>query len=142
MNPKLILVVTLILLTSCATPYQNKGFRGGVESLRVAEKVWEIDASGNAYTSESKIRDFVLLKAAEIGMDNGFEHFNIFYNEKGTDTDLFSTTNYYSGITTIGSYDKPKQSISVKFYEQGEQVPDTAYSVEMIYNQLSGKYID
>jgi len=142
MLKKVSIFILVGLLTACATPYQEDGFGGGVSNLQVGETIWEIDARGNAFTSESQVRDFVLLKASEIGRANGFSHFNLFDKEKKTDTDSFSWTDWYSGITNTWNYNKPKQSISIKFYKEGEELPETAYSVEIIYNQLSGKYLN
>ena len=142
MQKKISILILLAFLSACATPYQEDGFRGGVSNLQVGETVWEIDARGNAYTSEKKVRDFVLLKASEMGRANGFSHFYLFDKDKKTDTDSFSWTDYYSGITNTFNYDKPKQSISIKFYKEGEELPETAYSVEIIYNQLSSIYLN
>ena len=82
------------------------------------------------------------MKASEIGRTYGFTHFILFDKEKKTDEDSFSWTDWYTGITNTYNYDKPKQSISIKYYSEGEKLPETAYSVAIIYNQLSSKYIN
>lgn len=64
-------------LIACATPYQENGFRGGVQATQLNQRMVQIKAGGNAYTSASRIQDFVLLKASEIAIENGFAAFGI-----------------------------------------------------------------
>lgn len=139
--------MVLLLVAGCATTYQDKSdwdWRNGifgVESLRTAERIWEITAQGNAFTDEDKIRDFVLLKASEIGKENNLSHFIFIDRNKDSNNNQFTWRDWYSGISNTWNYDMPKQSIDVKFFSDDEEKPDDAYSVGIIYNQLAKKYL-
>ncbi|MEO0696645.1 MAG: hypothetical protein AAFY84_11145 [Pseudomonadota bacterium] len=65
------------VILTCATPYQTSGFRGGVQATQLNQRMVQIKADGNAYTSASRIQDFLLLKASEIAIENGFAAFGI-----------------------------------------------------------------
>lgn len=62
-------------LAACGTQYQEMGLTGGVSAEPVMTDVYRITASGNAYTSSSKVQDFTLLKAAETTLEAGGTHF-------------------------------------------------------------------
>ena len=144
---KLSIIFLFFIFSACETTYQDKknwDWRNGVfgvESLQTAERIWEITASGNAFTDEDRIRDFVLLKASEIGKENNFSHFSFIDRNKEVNENDITWYDWYLGISNTWNYDMPKQSIDVKFYSENEQMPDNSYSVEIIYNQLAKKYI-
>jgi hypothetical protein len=70
-----LLAAGLLLLAGCATGYQEMGFTGGVEAQQVTTDTWRIVARGNAYTSDTRVQDFVLMKAAETTKAAGATHF-------------------------------------------------------------------
>jgi hypothetical protein len=53
------------------------GFSGGVSAQRMTADVVRISARGNGYTSNTKIQDYALLKAAETTKQMGGTHFAI-----------------------------------------------------------------
>lgn len=57
-------LVTL-LAVSCATPYQEMGFSGGVSSQQMTANTFRIIARGNGYTGSVAVQDYAMLKAAE-----------------------------------------------------------------------------
>ena len=75
MRIKIILLV--LLLGGCATPYQEMGFSGGVIAQRMTTDTYRIVARGNAYTGATAIQDYTLLKAAETTKQAGATHFAI-----------------------------------------------------------------
>lgn len=64
-------------LAGCATPYQEMGLLGGVSAARIDEQTVQIRAQGNAYTDVAKIQTFVILRAAEETIKDGFDGFQI-----------------------------------------------------------------
>lgn len=72
-------VVGLALaLSGClSTPYQERGFTGGVQAQQITSNTWRITARGNGFTSDSTVQDFALLKAAETTLAAGGTHFII-----------------------------------------------------------------
>lgn len=65
------------MLAGCSTPYQEMGLLGGVSAARIDEHTVQIRAQGNAYTAAATIEMFVVLRAAEETMKDGYEGFQI-----------------------------------------------------------------
>jgi len=138
-----------VLLTACATPYQERGLRGGVTATPLNESVYEIRASGNYVTSGDQIKDFVLLKSAEICRDNSFTHF-IPLNQSDTSQTTTIQNPYYTNcsglkcLTTGGgstSMYAPGADMRIKLFGGNDEIPDSAFSCAVIYNTLAPKYI-
>jgi hypothetical protein len=70
------LLLTL-LLSACATGYQSKGFGGGFSETRMDKNIWVVRFEGNRYTSDERATDFVLLRCAELALENGYPYFAI-----------------------------------------------------------------
>ena len=98
-----------------STPYQPMGFKGGYENTQLDKNVFEVTFSGNGLTSRQRVRDFAMLRSAELTIQNGYKYF-ISINENTsstqhtyvtpqtstTDTNL-SGSAYTSGNTTYGN---------------------------------------
>lgn len=72
-------VVAALALASCATPYQETGFRGGVSAQRIDETTLQVSASGNGMTNVATIQQFLLRRSAEATLAAGYDHF-VFVN--------------------------------------------------------------
>jgi hypothetical protein len=69
------LCILLLVLISCATPYQEKGFRGGFSEIQTSKDTFEVSFEGNGYTSEDKTAKYLLLRCAELTISNGGMYF-------------------------------------------------------------------
>lgn len=67
----------IFLLAGCSTAYGPMGFTGGVQAVQITSDTYQIEARGNANTSPAAIQQFVLLKAAETALENGYEGFDL-----------------------------------------------------------------
>ena len=155
-----LLALTLSLATpSCATPYQDMGFRGGVEATRLDNDTLSIGSRGNAYTDKATIQDYALLKAAEETVKAGNDLFLVaeIYSDDKLDivttspatsesTSTFTgsgfktTTTYYPPQTT--SYAKPGTLMLVKMFkgEKPLNSPPTLFSAHEIIRYLGPEY--
>ncbi len=160
--------VTLLaaLLMGCATPYGD-GLFGGVKATRLSQNVVLISASGNAYTDNTRIAEYMLLRAAEEAHASGYPYFavmdskNTGYVSSGTvytpyTTDFSGTANSFSPYTTTYSgtattYGGPQ---TYSFYKPGGQatfallnevpeglLPGQYYETAFVLNSLGSKYI-
>jgi hypothetical protein len=77
MIKKIILLVALISIVSCSTPYQTYSGRGGYSENKLSDNKFKISFSGNLYTPMYKAKDFALLRSAEIADQNNFKFFKI-----------------------------------------------------------------
>jgi hypothetical protein len=66
------LVAALVCsLAACATPYQESGLSGGVRAATLGGDSYRIEAHLNAYSSQSTVQDYLLLRAAETAQQQG-----------------------------------------------------------------------
>ena len=68
-----------------STPYQPMGFKGGYENTQLDKNVFEVTFSGNGLTSRQRVRDFAMLRSAELTIQNGYKYF-ISTNENTSST--------------------------------------------------------
>jgi len=162
MNIKPILIASALVVTGCATGYQTDGFTGGQMPKWRSTNVLEIEASGNGYTSSSKLDKMALLRAAETAIEANYRYFIEVGSEDTGKSSTVSmpsteTTTYDGGYTSTGysatstttysnnSYDvyKPGANLVYRMYEE---LPDGArpgqfHDAYEIYNRLGKKYI-
>ncbi len=155
----------ILTLTAC-TPYQESGFLGGVDATQLNDRLFQIRARGNAYTSGTRIRDYALLKASEITREAGYVAFRVVDSQDISTAGSYTTPGSASSSTTgqinsYGSYGnytanttttytapktrtfiKPGQTIRIYLLtdEEARQYTD-AYDANLIYSQIAPKYI-
>ncbi|MDD5450393.1 MAG: hypothetical protein PHT49_00625 [Desulfovibrionales bacterium] len=84
------------LLVGCASTYQPKGFTGGYFDTPIDDSTYRVGFEGNAYTDIGTIENFLLLRAAELTIQRGYDWFML--TERDTDTEWHPT--YGKGFTT------------------------------------------
>lgn len=153
MKKKFIFITTAILLTGCATSYGERGFFGdGYSDVRLKPDTFLVTFKGNGYTSSDTVEQYVLLRASELTLKNGYKYFAILSSEdktsrseyvtsstdvsKGTDVHArskrLSERSYETESTTVtsGTIVRPGTSIRIQcFVEQPREgdVIDAAF---------------
>ncbi|PKI17104.1 CC0125/CC1285 family lipoprotein [Colwellia sp. 12G3] len=153
-----ILVISLLgfsLLSGCSTSYQSNGFTGGYSSSQLDENVFTVSFKGNGYTSKEKVKDFVLLRSAELALENGYPYFVIIdksaYSEESsyttasnsTTTGQVSNTGYMKAHTTntggqTYNYSKPTNSNTIVGFKVKPE--SFSYSAKYLVKSLKTKY--
>lgn len=133
----ILVLVTAIFLSGCATPYKAVGLMDGYREIQLATDVYRITFGGNGYTSPERTQDFAMLRASELALQQGFTHFAIIdernsqtahsFTTPGQATTTGSAYRYgnqttYSGYTTYTSaqthtFYKPKTGLLVQFFK-------------------------
>lgn len=85
-------ILVAALAAAGCTSYQSKGFTGGFTDTQLDTNVWQVAFKGNGITSRERVRDFGLLRAAELTLQNKYSYF------------LVMNENDYSTLHTIGNY--------------------------------------
>ena len=67
-------VFVLGLVAAC-TSYQASGLSGGFSETRLSQTSYQVYFRGNTYTSPARVEKFVLRRAAELALENGFRYF-------------------------------------------------------------------
>ncbi len=140
----------LLTLSACATPYQEMGLLGGVEAHRISSDTAQIVAKGNAYTDASVIQRYVLRKAAEETLADGFDYFDI---SSGNDESQHgSVGSAYGGgrfssawfLTSSWEMIKPGQTILIRMLHAPapEPLPPNVFNAHEVKDNLSkGSYV-
>lgn len=109
----------LTLLAACAqpTPYQRAANGFGFSEQRIEDNRYRIVFSGNNVTPKQVVEDYMLFRAAEITLANGYEYFVI------ADRNVDKSTQYYATFTDTGIpyYDR-------RFYPYYYDPPFQTYS--------------
>ncbi len=89
----LVLTVSLsTMLGACAVPTPYKAADGGYgySDQQIEENRYRVSFDGNASTPRDEVQNYLLYRAAELTVQNGFDHFTI------VDRDVERSTRYYS----------------------------------------------
>lgn len=136
MKDKLILAVLTATLTSCATSYDTEkswmtGNTGFSES-QLTRTIWQIDFTGNTYTGRDKTKTFVLKKAADIAITQGYPYFVVIDNETNRDV----TGSASAGYGAYGLYGLGYGGSSHAYSKTS-----TTTTIELLKKKVSGRGI-
>jgi hypothetical protein len=99
---KCILAALALTLAACATPYQTGGFAGGVSAAPLGQDTFRIQAQLNAFSNQSMVQDYLLLRAAETAQQHGAVGFVILGSQDTSQSGTFVTPG--SSYTTGSAY--------------------------------------
>lgn len=74
---KVLMLLSVLLFYSCATPYQENGWRGGYSEEKVSKNSYEVAFHGNSFTSKTYVYKMLKRRCAELTLKNGYTHFKI-----------------------------------------------------------------
>lgn len=102
-------VAALAVLAGCATatPYQPLGYpgsaRGGYTSQQLDQTHWRVSFIGNTLTSRQQVETYLLYRAAELSLQQGFQCFTLLNRETDRDVQL-RVDPYGPGAFGYGGY--------------------------------------
>ena len=100
------LLLCLVFLTACASPYKPYGLGGGYDDVILQPNVFQVSFRGNGYTPIDLARNYALLRAAELTIDNGYKYFLVVDSSSQSKVYRFTTPGYAKttgNATTIGA---------------------------------------
>jgi len=112
---KILFLVSALILSSCATPYQTNrnlgltGVTGGYSDMLIAENTYRVTLSGNGYTSEATLNEYFLRRSSELAIENGFNYFVILNKDSDTRS---VTINQPARTTTTATVDTVAPQVS------------------------------
>lgn len=157
----LAILIGIIFMSGCATGYKSVRFTGGYSDTKLQDDVYEVSFKGNGYTGRDKAKDFALLRASEVALNNGYKYFVILEGENTTKTQMYTTpvqantygnvnmygntgtysgTTHYSGGQTFIAH-KPQTSLTIKCLKEKPTASEVfVYDAVQIKENLSTKY--
>ena len=127
--------VVILLLTSCATPYQSSGATGGYRDLRLAPDLFRVSFSGNGLTSPEMAYDYALLRASDLTMANGYAYFAIVKEEEKRT----KFSQYVASLELDQTVYYPHADLFVQTY-CGRPADVVAFDARFLANELREKY--
>jgi len=127
-------VLAVAHLAACATGYHGMGFTGGLSETQVESNVWVVTFNGNAYTTNERASDFVLLRSAELALQSGFRYFILVDNKK-----LNSSEETKIGKETY-TLEKPGRSSRIVCFVERPNVKGMVYDARVTWNSIAPKY--
>ena len=151
-------LLLVFLLSSClSTAYVEDGWKGGFTDTQINEDTWKVTVGGNAYTKQSTIRDYAILRASEVTLEQGYKYFVIYDDKDSTKVNTYTTSGSSSttgriddwgNINSRTTYNSPQTNTQTKFgnellYRVTNVKIDgfVNYDAQLIYDSLSAKYI-
>lgn len=133
-----IIGVVLVFLVSCrATRYEPEGYYGGYSSTQLATDVYRVSFKGNSQISFDRASDYLLLRSAEIAIENGFKYFVVVDKDghiKNEQLDLpsYSYTTFSSDLSSASTSTMPGGSYSLS-------KPRVFNIIKLLSNKPSGE---
>lgn len=84
-------VAAALAVAACATatPYQPlRGSSGGFSEQRIEANRYRVSFTGNEYTSRQRVENYLLFRAAELTVANGYDSFTIVRQDTQRDVDV------------------------------------------------------
>ena len=128
------------LVSGCATGYYAQDFSGGYSEFRINPDSFMVTFKGNGYTPTQRVFQYVLLRASELTLQNGYRYFIVVssmdqtssynysntYGDTSGSAEAYNTSNYttaqFKGVTSSSTYSgrmvKPGTSINIKCFKE------------------------
>jgi hypothetical protein len=75
--PRIAILLSLAILTGCATPYQPISALGGYREIQLAPDINRVMFFGNGYTNGELAIEYTLRRCAELTQQNGYRYFGV-----------------------------------------------------------------
>jgi hypothetical protein len=161
MRKTALMIGMVLVVAGCQTPYKPNGIMGGYEEVQLSADTYQITGRGNGYTSESHLQQILLLRAADLTLQNGYRRF-VVIDDRGVSTRTSfggfipgaatTTANVYGAgsfghgtATTIYSpatpilINRPRGGIVIKMVREDDPLGANSFDAQLIYNQLKPK---
>jgi hypothetical protein len=140
--------LTLILggllgLAACATPYQARSLTGGFSDTRLDANTFRVEFLGNAYTARERVETYLLRRAAEVTLENGYDYFVLL--TAGTERNVAAVTmpGTYTATTTGSAYaigsSAYGSAVTTGTYVPGATIPVSHYGASAIVKAFKGR---
>jgi archaellin len=125
-----LLAVGILLLSSCATSYEEANwYRGGYSDVRIDANTESVSFSGNSSTSRQTVEIYLLYRCAEITRQSGYDYFVI------VDRSTQATQNVSPGQYTATTV----QTFPGRRHGYGQAVTTGTYLPGVVYTEYGAQ---
>jgi hypothetical protein len=112
--PKTAWPIALLFLSACATGYHPLRIGGGYSEMRLSERAWRVNFTGNGYTSPERAASMALRRAAELTASGGFWGFLIVADTSYSQTSAWRTADQCETTGTVSNYGTSTATLSAQ----------------------------
>ena len=132
---RILLFMTIIFFSGCATGYQSLGYTGGYSDIQLGENAFKVSFTGNGHTLQQRAMDFALLHSAELTLSHGYRYFIVNSSEAHNRTSFY--VNQYGG----GSISKPRVSMIITcFNEKPVETNKMIFDAKFLSSSIRKEY--
>jgi len=149
------LLIFLVFIVNCSTPYQPKNALGGYSEEKILDDLYRVEFEGNQHSEPENIQNYLLYRCAELTQEMGYDYFAIITDERHFDKSSvrptrgvsFQTRTSMSGGTnttvspdlqTATSSTKYTGAYVIKFLESvDEKYKNVVFNVDHVMGKLS-----
>ena len=150
---KLVVSFILVVIAGCATSYQPQGMKGGFNETQLDTNMFVVTFKGNGYTNQETVKNYALLRSAEVTLENGYKYFSIVDANHDLNTKTFTSpttvstngnANSYGGtkttVSTGGTFSSSKPSSTNTIVCFTEKPDGFTYNAEFLVKSITEKY--
>ncbi|WP_423946099.1 CC0125/CC1285 family lipoprotein [Candidatus Binatus sp.] len=130
-------------LSSCATPYQAKGFRGGYSDIRIDSNTSMVSYRANAYTDRQTVQSYLLYRCAQVTVGDGYDYFVLTSGDTEARHGAISTPSTYSSTTTASAFASGNSAFgnaqTFGTVNPGQTITYTKYVASAVIRMFKGK---
>ncbi len=130
MRARRIVLLAVLALTGCASPYRPEGARGGYGETQLERNVFRVTYRGNLASTQAETDELALLRAADVAAQHGYRYF-VSSGNAPTGTAISLATNVVS---------VPATTITIYCFETRPETSSVVYDAERIITTLGPKY--
>lgn len=124
------------VLSACATAYRSEGFMGGFSETALGPNMYRVSFQGSGVGEEGRVADFVLLRAAELTLREGYPYF--FVAGARESSDAYAMASAASPVVVVGGMN-PRAEVTIIMANEREPGRIT-YEALFLQNSLRAKY--
>ena len=155
----ILLTLMVFGIVGCTTTQEYNYTVDGSSLVQLNDNIYKLTLGGNAFMSESKVKDFALLRVSEVALEKGYKYFEVIENETTEKIIKFnnsSTTQTAGNARTIGNntnfnaisrtsnngaeLEKYKSEILFKLLDSSNE-EGISYNAQMIFDNYASKYL-
>ena len=135
----IIYIVVIVILSGCATAYQPRGATGGFSEMQLRHDVFQVSFDGNGFTSKSRAADFMMLRNAEITLENGYRYFVIVDPKVIRESEPLDEALVAAGVIEYAAKNSYASNTIICFRDDPDNALDF-YDAELVYRSIRKKY--
>ena len=108
------------------------GYLSGIDDTQLDQNVFKVRFKGNRYTSVEKVKDYTLLRCAELALVHRYKFFVIL------DSDSYSKNFHVISGMTVFPVTKPRSENTIMCFV--EKPKGFSYNATFVFESLSEKY--